>query len=325
MLCRLPFISVACMIEVTKRRIAFRQYAVIFGGTMSFSILTDTSANLPASLLKEHDIQVIPYHYSIGDKQYSCLDTEGFDAKKFYKAMRLGADIKTSAINFQSYIEFFGKLLKEGQDILFVSMSSGISSSFSCAEIAKKELCEQYPDREIMLVDTLGASLGEGLFVLRAAEYRDAGFSLQKTHRMLEKEKKFMYQVFTVDDLMYLKKTGRLTGSAAVLGNMLQVKPILKGNENGEIVNFSKVIGRKKAVEMLAQRYNLLVKRPEEQIVGIAHADCEADAKYLAELLNKKKPPREILSVVYEPVTGSHVGPGTLALFFMGDDKVRFR
>lgn len=292
---------------------------------MSFKILTDTSANLPTSLLNEHDISVIPYHYFIGDKQYSCLDTEGFDGKKFFKAMRLGADIKTSAINFQGYIDFFEEFLSQGQDILFVSMSSGISSSFSCSEIAKKELAEKYPDREILLVDTLGASLGEGIFALKAAEYRDAGYSIQKVHRKLEKEKACMYQVFTVDDLMYLKKTGRLTGSAAIIGNMLQVKPLLKGNENGEIVNFSKVIGRRKAIDALAQRYNMLVKDPEQQIVGIAHADCEADAAYLAELLNKKKPPMEILSVLYEPVTGSHVGPGTLALFFMGDDKVRFR
>ena len=292
---------------------------------MSFKILTDTSANLPTALLKEREIYVIPYHYSIGDKQYSCLDTEGFDGKKFYKAMRFGADIKTSAINFQSYIEFFGRFLEQGDDILFVSMSSGISSSFSCSEMAKKELLEKYPDREILLVDTISASLGEGLFALKAADYRDAGFSIQKTYRMLEKEKMNMYQVFTVDDLMYLKKTGRLTGSAAIIGNMLQVKPILKGNENGEIVNFSKVIGRKKAVDMLAQRYHMLVKNPEQQIVGIAHADCEEDARYLAELLNKKKPPREILTVVYEPVTGSHVGPGTLALFFMGDSSVRYR
>ena len=292
---------------------------------MSFTILTDTSANLPSSLLREHDITVIPYHYYIGDKAYSCLDTEGFDGQKFYKAMRMGADIKTSAINYQSYIDFFDSFLSKGQDILFISMSSGISSSYSCAQVAKKELVEKYPDREILLVDTLGASLGEGLFVLAAAEYRDAGFPIQKAYRRIEKDKKRMYQVFTVDDLMYLKKTGRLTGSAAIIGNMLQVKPILKGNENGEIVNFSKVIGRKKAVDMLAQRYNMLVRNPEEQIVGIAHADCEEDAEYLIGLLNQKKPPREILTVMYEPVTGSHVGPGTLALFFMGDDKVRFR
>ena len=292
---------------------------------MSFTILTDTSANLPSALVRERDIKVIPYHYTIGDKQYSCLDTEDFDGKKFFKAMRLGADIKTSAINFQSYVDFFEQFLSQGQDILFVSMSSGISSSFNCSEIAMKELVEKYPDRKILLVDTLGASLGEGIFVLKAADYRDEGMTIDDTYQKLEDEKACMYQVFTVDDLMYLKKTGRLTGSAAVIGNMLQVKPILKGNENGEIVNFSKVIGRKKAIDALAQRYNMLVKAPEEQIVGIAHADCEKDAEYLIELLNKKKPPKEILNVVYEPVTGSHVGPGTLALFFLGDSKVRFR
>lgn len=292
---------------------------------MSFTILTDTSANLPTPLLKERDIYVIPYHYSIGDKQYSCLDTEGFDSEKFYKAMRLGADIKTSAINFQSCIDFFGKFLEQGQDILFVSMSSGISSSFRTAELATKELNEKYPDRKICLLDTIGASLGEGIFALKAADYRDAGYTLSKTHRLLEKEKMSLYQVFIVDDLMYLKRSGRLTGSAAVIGNMLQVKPVLKGNENGEIINFSKVIGRKKAINFLAQRYNMLVQNPEEQMVGIAHADCQEDAEYLAELLNKNKPPKEIMTVMYEPVTGSHVGPGTLALFFFGDDKVRFR
>lgn len=292
---------------------------------MSFSILTDTSANLPSAYLLEHGVSVIPYHYIIGDKQYSCLDTEGFDGKKFYKAMRLGANITTSAINPQSYVDFFESFLMSGNDILFISMSSGISSSFRCAQMAKEELQDRYPDRSICLVDTLGASLGEGIFAMMAVEYRDAGYSLKKVYRMLEEKKACMYQVFTVDDLMYLKKTGRLTGSAAIIGNMLQVKPLLKGNENGEIVNFSKVIGRKKAIDSLAQRYNMLVDKPEEQVVGIAHADCEDDAKYLIELLNKKKPPKKILTVMYEPVTGSHVGPGTLALFFLGDSRVRFR
>ena len=292
---------------------------------MSFTILTDTSANLPAALLREHDVAVIPYSYSIGDKPFSCLDTEGFDGKRFYKAMRLGADIKTSAINPQSFVDFFERFLIKGEHILFISMSSGISSSFHCAEMAAAELGSRYPDQRVMLVDTLGASLGEGLLVLRAAEYRARGYTIQKVHRMLEKEKKCMYQVFTVDDLMYLKRTGRLTGSAAVIGNMLQVKPILKGNENGEIVNFAKVIGRKRAIDALAQRYHMLVQDPDRQVVGIAHADCEEDAAYLAELLEKKKPPKEILTVLYEPVTGSHVGPGTLALFFMGDSRVRFR
>ncbi len=292
---------------------------------MSFTILTDTSANLPTALLEERGISIIPFHYSIGDKQFSCLNTEGFDGKKFYKAMRLGADIKTSAINPQSFVDFFEGFLQKGEDILFISMSSGISSSYRCAEMAVGELSEKYPDRRIRTIDTLGASLGEGLFVIKALEYRDRGMTLDEVYDTIRQETASMYQVFTVDDLMYLKRTGRLTGSAAVIGNMLQVKPLLKGNENGEIVNFSKVIGRKRAIDAMAQRYHMLVQNPEEQVVGIAHADCEADAQYLIGLLNKKKPPKEILTVMYEPVTGSHVGPGTLALFFLGDSKVRFR
>ena len=290
---------------------------------MSFVILTDTSANLPTSLLKQNDISVIPFSYFIKDKEYSCLDTDGFDGKKFYKAMRLGAKITTSQINVFNYVRFFEGFLEKGEDILMINMSSGISGSFHCAEMASKELRDRYPGREIRLVDALGASLGEGLLVLRAVEFKKRGYTLDKTFDKLEEEKRRMYQVFTVDDLMYLKNTGRVKGSAAIVGNMLQVKPLLKGNENGEIVNFSKVIGRKRALDSLVQKYNQLVKNNEMQTVGIAHADCEEDAQYLVEQLNRRKPPKEIITVMYEPVTGSHVGPGTLALFFMGGEEVR--
>ena len=290
---------------------------------MSFVILTDTSANLPTSLLKQNDISVIPFSYFIKDKEYSCLDTDGFDGKKFYKAMRLGAKITTSQINVFNYVRFFEGFLEKGEDILMINMSSGISGSFHCAEMASKELRDRYPGREIRLVDALGASLGEGLLVLRAVEFKKRGYTLDKAFEKLEEEKRRMYQVFTVDDLMYLKNTGRVKGSAAIVGNMLQVKPLLKGNENGEIVNFSKVIGRKRALDSLVQKYNQLVKNNEMQTVGIAHADCEEDAQYLVEQLNRRKPPKEIITVMYEPVTGSHVGPGTLALFFMGGEEVR--
>ena len=292
---------------------------------MSYVILTDTSANLPTALLKENGISVIPFSYYIKDKEYSSVDTEGFDGKKFYKAMRMGAKIKTSQINIFNYIRFFEPFLEKGEDILMINMSSGISGSFRCAELAVKELKDSYPDRTVCLVDSLGASLGEGLLALRAAELRRRGYTLEKAFDKLEKEKHRMYQVFTVDDLMYLKDSGRVTGSAAIVGNMLKVKPLLKGNAQGKIVSFSNVIGRKKALDSLAQKYRLLVKNPEMQTIGIAHADCEEDAQYLIEQINRRKPPKDILSVVYEPVTGSHVGPGTLALFFMGGEDVRSR
>lgn len=292
---------------------------------MSFVVLTDTSANIPTDVLKENQIRVIPYTYRIGEKEFSCMDTEGFDGKKFYKAMRLGADIKTSQINPTAYEEFFEPFLKEGEDILFISMSSGISGSYHSAETAADELRKKYQERKICLVDSLGASLGEGLLVLKAVDYLRRGKSLEEVCRTLEEVRHRMYQVFTVDDLMYLKKTGRITGSSAIVGNMLQIKPLLKGNENGEIVNFGKVIGRRKAIDSMAQKYHQLARHPERYVVGIAHADCEKDAEYLAALIIKKNPPKAILSVMYEPVTGSHVGPGTLALFFMGADDVRTR
>ena len=290
---------------------------------MSFVILTDTSANLPTALLKEHGVSVVPFSYYIKDKQYNCLDTGEFDGRRFYQAMRRGEKIMTSQINIFSYVRFFEPFLERGEDILMINMSSGISGSFRCAQLAAKELIDRYPERSIRLVDALGASLGEGLLVLRAVELRDAGFTLDQVCQRIEKEKHRMYQVFTVDDLTYLKNTGRVKGSAAVVGNMLKVKPLLKGNRDGEILNFGKVIGRRRALDSLAQKYKELVKRPGMQTVGIAHADCADDAEYLARQLNAYKPPKKILTVMYEPVTGSHVGPGTVALFFMGGDGVR--
>lgn len=290
---------------------------------MSFVTLTDTSANLPNALLKEHEVAVVPFTYSIGEKEYTCLDTEDFDGGAFYRAMRSGARVKTSQINVYHYVHFFEPYLRQGQDILMVCMSSGISGSYNSARLAAKELRLTYPDRKICLVDALGASLGEGLLVLRAAEMRRRGDALDTIADRLEKEKHRMMQVFTVDDLTYLKNTGRVKGSVAAVGNMLKVKPLLKGNENGEIVTCGKMIGRKRAIDALAQKYRQLVKHPEMQTVGIAHADCEEDAKALADLLNREKSPKKILTVIYEPVTGSHVGPGTLALFFTGGDGVR--
>lgn len=292
---------------------------------MSFVILTDTSANLPTSMLNENDIAVVPFRYFIKEKEYVCVDTEDFDGKKFYKAMRMGAKIRTSQINVFHYIRFFEPYLQRGEDILMINMSSGISGSHRSAELAVKELMPRFPERRILLIDSLSASLGEGLLVLRALEKKKKGESLDSIYTALKHERRRMCQIFTVDDLMYLKDTGRVKGSAAIIGNMLKVKPLLKGNENGEIVTVGKVIGRKRALDSLAHKYAALVKNPERQTIGIAHADCEEDAKYLIDQINRRKPPKEILTVMYEPVTGSHVGPGTLALFFMGGDDVRER
>ncbi len=288
-----------------------------------FQIMTDTSANLPSELAAQSDITVIPFPYFVNGARHTCLDTEGFDGETFYGAMREGADVTTSQINPQSYIDAMRPVLQQGRDILFVGMSSGISGAYHSAELAAEELLPEFPGRKIRLVDTIGASLGEGLLVLRAYRDKLAGLSLDSIYEKLMDLRHRLCNIFTVDDLKYLRKGGRLSNLSFIVGTLLQIKPLLKGNEEGKIVAFAKLRGRKKALEELAKRYDEYVVNAEEQTVGIAHADCPQDAAYLTELLRRNHPPKEILTVCYEPVTGSHVGPGTLALFFEAREGCR--
>ena len=290
---------------------------------MSFVIFTDTSANLPTPMTLEREIGVVPFTYFIEGQEFACLDTEAFDGADFYGKMRSRVKISTSQINPQRYIEYMEPALRAGKDILYIGMSSGISGSYQSALIAAEQLREAYPAREVRTVDTLGASLGEGLVVLKACELRDAGLSLDNTVSAVLKMCRCMYQVFMVDDLFNLKQNGRLSNAASIVGTVLQIKPILKGNELGQIVCIAKERGRRKAIRALAERYRDYVKDAPQQTVGIAHADCPDDAEYLSSLLRESARPKSILTVLYEPVTGSHVGAGTLALFFLGDEDVR--
>ena len=292
---------------------------------MSFEIFTDTSANLPAELVARYGIHVIPFSYFIDGVEYTCEDVANFDGREFYDTMRGGVMPTTSQINPQRYIDYMESCLKEGHDILYVGMSSGISGSFASAKIAAIHLMVKYPERKIRLVDTLAASMGEGLCVLHAARLRAEGRTIDNVETAVRAYRNRLYQVFTVDDLMHLKRSGRLSGIGAVIGTALGIKPLLKGNENGKIVNFATVRGRKKSLKAMADKYAELAVRPAGQTIAIAHADCAKDAAYLCELIMAHTPPAEIITVCYEPVTGSHVGPGTLALFFEGGEGVRLK
>lgn len=288
-----------------------------------FQIITDTSANLPTDYVRDHNIEVIPFRYYVNGAENTCVNTNGFDGRSFYNAMREGAEITTSQINPQHYIDFMKPILERGEDILFVGMSSGISGSYHCAELAAESLAEEFPDRKIRLVDTIGASLGEGLLVVRAIQDKLQGICLDEIYGKLMDLRHKLCNIFTVDDLKYLRKGGRLSNMAAFVGTILHIKPLLKGDEAGKIVAFEKIRGRKKSIEALAQRYDEFVDQAENQMIGIAHADCEDDANRLIELLKRNHPPKEIMTVCYEPVTGSHVGPGTLALFFQAKEGCR--
>lgn len=292
---------------------------------MSFAIVTDSTANLTAKQLEENNVIAIPFSYFLKEQEYSCRDLDSFDDKQYYDAIRSGAKITTSQINPQRYIDSMRPLLEAGEDILFIGISSGISGAYASAVMAKEQLLEEFPERTIELIDSLCAGLGEGLLVLKAAKCRLNGMELQETAQRLLSVRERIYQVFIVDDLMHLKRTGRLSNMSAIVGSVLGIKPLLKGNENGRIIAFEKIRGRKKAIKAMAEKYFTLAQNPTHQTIGISHADCKEDAEYLASLIQEKLAPKEIILVKHEPATGSHIGPGALALFFEGDSDVRYK
>ncbi len=290
---------------------------------MSYRIFTDTSANLPTDLTEAKGITVVPFSYCLNGEEFMCTDTRSFDGADFYGAIRKHASVSTSQINPFRYEEYMEPVLQAGSDILYIGMSSGISGSFASASVAIEQLRAKYPERDIRAVDTLSASLGEGIVVLKAVEYLESGMDIDESEKRLNELSRKVCQIFIVDDLMHLRRTGRLSNAVALAGAVLQIKPMLKGNEKGQIVCIKKERGRRRAIESLVKVYENYIKNADEQIVGISHADCAEDAEYLASRLREVAAPKEILTVCYEPVTGSHVGPDTLALFFVGRDGFR--
>ena len=283
-------------------------------------LFTDTSANLPLQLIHRYGIQVVPFTYMVDGVTAEYSAETDFDGRAFYSAMRSGADVKTGLINMDKFVDAFQPELEAGNEIIYIGMSGGISGTANVAAITASELQEKYPQRKILTFDTYAASLGEGLMVLKAAEMIEQGQDFEAISQMLYRMRPNMCQYFTVDDLKYLRKGGRISGAAAVIGSMLHIKPILQGDDSGHIILCDKVRGRKNALKDLAERYDKLCADKSGQI-GIAHADDEEGTAYLLEKLREKGFTGECLSVCYEPVTGSHVGPGTIALFFPGIHK----
>ena len=289
----------------------------------AFDIITDSTANLTQKLIKENSVIEIPFPYFTEGKEPPFCTLEEFDDVKYYTDIKNGMKITTSQINPQKYIDFFRPSLENGRDILFIGLSSGISGSFTSATMAREQLAEEFPDRKIELIDSLSAGLGEGLLVLKAASLRADGASIESVVYSILEQRNKLYQVFIADDLIHLKRTGRISNASAIIGTALGIKPLLKGSEEGRIVAFGKIRGRTRAIDAMAEKYFTLAKNPELQTVGITYAGCREDAESLAQKLREKMPPKEFLILKHEPATGSHIGPGSLALFFEGDRDVR--
>ena len=289
---------------------------------MSFAVFTDGCSNLPGSVLSRWKIQVLPFTYTINGQQIVYNgDIESFDSHAHYELLRAGELIQTSLANTQQFVDHFRPVLEEGRDVVYVGMSSGISGTYQVASLDAEELMEQFPDRRVRTVDSLGAGFGPGLLTILAAEMQAAGKTADETADALDRKKMDLCEFFTVDDLMFLRRTGRLSTTGALVGTMLGIKPILRGDEEGHIVVFQKCRGRKKAVDTIAQLYQQRVVNADQQIVAISHGDCLEEAQALADKICAIAQPKELLFCPHEPVTGSHVGPGMLALFFFGKGR----
>ena len=290
-----------------------------------FDIYCDSGANIPYEIVTERNINVIPYSFTVNGEEKSCYGQgENFheEAKEFYAMVRDGADIKTSLISMQKTIDAVTPSLESGKDVLITYISAGISGSYNQGKEAAKELSKRFPERKIRVIDSVNASMGEGLLVIKACDLRDIGESVDTCAEWLENNKYNLNSYLTVGDLKYLKKSGRISATLAIAGTLLNIKPILKANgeDVAQIVFHSKERGRKRALMALAENFTENVVDPENQTISICHTDCEEDALALAEMV-KERGAKDIIIEYYDLCTGSHIGPGTVALFFYGKDR----
>jgi DegV family protein with EDD domain len=289
----------------------------------NFEIFVDSSANLTDEIIEQNNIGVISYTCSIDGNQMECYQ-KGVDsaqtAKSFYQAMERGAETKTTLLNSQKIIDGVAPILESGRDVLLITISSQISGTHSQAKLAAEQLKKDYPDRKLVVCDSFNAGMAECILAMRAAHLRDMGESIEVCADWIERNKLNINSVFTVNDLKYLRRGGRISATLAIAGTLLNIKPILTASGEGKITTSGKERGRKKALLRLAESFSQLVIDAQNQTVCIAHADCEEDALALAQIV-KERGAKNVIINMYDICTGSHVGPGTVALFFYGKDR----
>lgn len=285
----------------------------------NYIITTDTTTDLPEDYIKKHNLGIMSLTYTLEGTTYS--KENPLDVKLFYEKMRNGSMPTTSQVNPENAKNIFLPYLKDGYDILHIAFSSGLSGSYNSARIAAEELSEEFPDRKITAIDSLAASLGEGLLVHKAVMLKEQGADLDTVADWVEQNKLHIVHNFTVDDLFHLHRGGRVSKATAILGTMINVKPILHVDDEGHLIALSKVRGRKKSLQALvdSMEKQMGAYKNQNDIVFISHGDSLADAQYVADLVKQRFGIESFLINYVGPTIGAHSGPGTIALFYMGD------
>lgn len=288
----------------------------------NYLIVTDSSADLDAQLVKQLDVRVLPLRFTLENKAYqNHPDNRDMDPHLFYDKLRGGTVATTAAANTSHYTELLEPILAAGQDVLVLTFSSGLSSTYHISTLAVKELSEKFPERKIYTVDTLSASLGQGLLVWHCAKQKEAGKTIDEVYQWAEHNKLHLCHQFTVDDLQFLKRGGRVSATTAVVGTMLHIKPLLHVDNEGHLINIGKVRGRQGSLKALVDKMEATAIAPKNQMAFISHGDCLEDAQRVAQMVKERFGVEEIYINHIGPVIGAHSGPGTVALFYLGNER----
>ena len=285
----------------------------------NYVIVTDSSADLNKEITASLGVEVLPLEILMDDNPPVYNDQ--VDVAAFYQKLREKTKVTTSAVSIERFMQFMESFLLEGKDVLYLGFSSGLSGTFNAGFVAARELGEKYPERTVAAVDTLCASIGQGLLVYLAAKKQQAGATLEEVRQFAEDTKLHICHWFTVDDLFFLKRGGRINSATAVMGTMLSIKPVMHVDNKGKLINVTKARGRRAAMDMLFDKMKATVTEPETQTCFICHGDCVADAEYLAERMKKELGVPEVIIDYTGPVIGAHSGPGTPAIFYVGTER----
>lgn len=288
-----------------------------------YLLVTDDFCDLPESYLEKHNLVVLPTEFELDGTIYANDKTSDhyLSVQDFYRKLRGGSAPKTSALSMDTVKNAMEAALKQELDVLYLTFSSGLSGTFNNARLAKEELEAVYPERQIYVVDSLAASLGQGLLVHKALELKENGKSIEEVYQFLEENKLKLCHYFTVDDLNFLHRGGRVSKATAIVGSVLGIKPILHVDDAGHLIAIGKVRGRKASLDMLVTKMSQKIGQNKNDIVFVSHGDCEVDAKYVADQVRKKLGIKAHLINPVGTTIGAHSGPGTLALFFIGDSR----
>lgn len=287
-----------------------------------YVILTDSSCDLPAELADQMQLTVLPLTVDMDGKLYrNYLDGREIGFHEFFEQIVTAKSAKTSAVTSEQFMEVLEPLCQAGVDVLYLAFSSGLSGTYNSGAIAMRELSEKYPERKLYAVDSLCASLGEGLFVDLCHEKKEAGMTIDELRDYAESLKLHICHWFTVNDLMFLKRGGRVSAATAIVGSVLSIKPVMHMDNEGHLIKVDVARGRKASLRALVAKMEKLATDPEKQRVYICHGDCLQDAEYVASLVREKFGIMDIRINYVGPVIGAHTGPGVVSLFFVGSER----